>query len=112
MSKFRGKYLLRIRNNYFEVLKEAYPDFDWEPWKFEHSPKNIWQDPKNVRKYMEWAAPQLNIKNKEDWYNVEITVCENKQEFSLKFQGFLSNSWKIFNVSEKLVYGSINRGFS
>ena len=53
---------------------EAYPEYDWLPWQFEQCPQHYWSDIKNVRKFMEWAGKQLNVKEISDWYKVSNTV--------------------------------------
>jgi hypothetical protein len=52
----------------------VYPDYNWLPWKFGKCPANYWDDVKNQRKFMDWAAKELNIKDMSDWYNVSINV--------------------------------------
>ena len=58
----------------YQLLKEIYPDYDWLPWKFDRCPKNYWKDVKNVRKFMDWAGKELNVKELSDWYNVSFVV--------------------------------------
>jgi hypothetical protein len=57
-----------------ELLSDAYPDFGWLPWRFAHCPHNYWDDMKNRRKFMDWAAKELKIKEKSDWYKVTQKV--------------------------------------
>ena len=73
LNKLEGSYLLK-KSSFFEVLSEAYPEYDWLPWKFEQCPKNYWNDSKNVRKFMEWAGKELIVKEMSDWYNVSYSV--------------------------------------
>jgi hypothetical protein len=54
------------------MLSKLYPEYDWLPWKFEMTPKNYWSDVNNVKKFMDWAAKQLKIKEFSDWQNVKI----------------------------------------
>jgi hypothetical protein len=51
-----------------------FPEYEWLPWKFSHSAKHFWEDVRNQRRFMEWAAKQLNIKGQSDWYNVTYMV--------------------------------------
>ena len=69
-----GSYLLLLKTSYAQLLAEAYPEYDWLPWQFEKSPKRFWENPKNVRKFMDWAGKQLNVKEMSDWYNVTSKV--------------------------------------
>jgi hypothetical protein len=48
----------------------VYPEYPWLPWQFTNPPRNIWNDEKNVKKFIEWAKPQLAIKETNDWHRV------------------------------------------
>ncbi len=56
------------------MLNEVFPEYDWLPWKFERCPKGYWNDIKNVRKFMDWAGKELNVKEMSDWYRVSYMV--------------------------------------
>jgi hypothetical protein len=55
-------------------LTTMYPEYDWLPWKFEKCPKNYWENVNNHKKFVEWAATQLNIQDMNDWYKVSLKV--------------------------------------
>jgi hypothetical protein len=88
-----GNTLLRTHYNGSPslLLSEVYPEYEWLPWKFVMCPFNFWDDPKNQRKFMEWAAKQLNIQNMSDWYKISNKVTLPKKV--LKFPGF-SGYWR------------------
>ena len=69
-----GGASLAGKTSFYALLSNAYPDYDWLPWKFEQCPRNYWNDIKNVRKFMEWAATQLNVQELSDWYNITYRV--------------------------------------
>ena len=78
-----------------------YPDFDWLPWKFEQCPKHYWNDPKNVRKYMDWAGTQLGIKQLTDWYKISFTVKKKLNkifDFSRNCRNFEENIYYEFEI--------------
>jgi hypothetical protein len=56
------------------LLSTVYPDYDWLPWKFAKSAQNYWNDMKNQRKFLDWAAKQLKIKEMSDWLKVTTHV--------------------------------------
>jgi hypothetical protein len=57
------------------MLKEFYPEFDWLPWKFKDPvPKNYWDDIINQRKFMKWAAKELNVKETKNWHSISWKV--------------------------------------
>jgi hypothetical protein len=57
-----------------KLMATVYPEYEWLPWKFEHSPKNYWENVSNQRRFMDWAAKELNVKDMSDWYNVSVKV--------------------------------------
>jgi hypothetical protein len=57
-----------------QLLSTLFPDYEWLPWKFDKCPANYWDDVNNQRKFMEWAAKELNIKEMSDWYNINYEV--------------------------------------
>ena len=71
-TKLGGLSLLVLKYSAspYKLLSAIYPDYDWLPWKFPKSLKNFWTDVKNQRKFMDWAAKELKIKEMDDWYNV------------------------------------------
>lgn len=56
------------------MLSTVYSEFEWLPWKFKLCPKNFWDNTTNQRKYLDWVAVQLNIKEPNDWYKVTVKV--------------------------------------
>ena len=71
----------------FRLLTTAFPDYNWLPWKFEHSPcpRSFWNDVKNQRNFMDWAAIELNVKQMSDWYSITVPV-QIKQLFSCVYK--------------------------
>jgi hypothetical protein len=69
------------------LLSTVYPEYEWLPWKFVRSQNQFWNDPKNQRKFMDWAGKQLQIKEMSDWYKVTQKVKINYCKFLL-FLGY------------------------
>ena len=51
------------------LLAAVYPEYEWLPWRFMHTPKNFWNDVNNQKKFVDWAGKQLQIKELSDWYS-------------------------------------------
>ena len=68
-------------NNYssspYKLLSSVFPEYDWLPWKFSRVPKGFWPELANQRKFVEWAAKQLNVKQMSDWYSITGEVNKN-----------------------------------
>ena len=70
-----GKALLNQPGNSIPtILSVVYPEHEWLPWKFDSCPRHFWTVPANQRKFMDWAAKELNIKDMSDWYNITYQV--------------------------------------
>ena len=51
----------------------VYPEHDWIIWKFVYVPKKFWENIENQRKYFDWLAKELNVKQPDDWYKVTLS---------------------------------------
>ena len=98
ISKLGGSGLLRVYNDsVYSLLSEVYSNYDWLPWKFEKSPRNMWDDVNIKIKFITWLEKQLNIKEKSDWYKVTIMVFNICVLFCL-YKGF-QGIWRSRNVN-------------
>ena len=76
-----GSSLIKHYNeSIINLIKSAYPNYNWLPWKFNHAPKGFWSNENNVKEYMNWLSERLNIKTMEDWYRVT-----EKVNYSIKY---------------------------
>ncbi|MEZ6131740.1 MAG: hypothetical protein R3C59_24035 [Planctomycetaceae bacterium] len=68
----RGGGLLctQYQDSVLAALTDYAPDFEWQPWRFQVSPRAYWDNPANRRRYMDWLAGQLGFQKPEDWYSV------------------------------------------
>jgi hypothetical protein len=75
-----------------QLLHGVYPEYDWLPWKFINSPKNMWKDEKTVNKLIDWSGKQLGIKNLSDWNNVSIKVIFPPNTIKIEGNRFIATS--------------------
>ena len=61
-------------NSTFLFISTVFSDYEWLPWRFHHTPQGYWSDMKNQRKFMDWAANELKIKDMSDWYKITAQV--------------------------------------
>jgi hypothetical protein len=67
----------RIYNNsMFALLKAAYPEYKWVPWKFAHTPKKLSDDPNFLKTVVEYVEKELDLLDPEDWYRVSAKQLE------------------------------------
>jgi len=52
------------------LLRIAYPEHKWLPWKFAHKPVSFWRSLDNQREYLDWLGKELKFTRMEDWYKI------------------------------------------
>jgi hypothetical protein len=78
LSEIGGASLLNKYNKSpSSMLSAVYPEYNWLPWKFKMCPLNFWEDVNNQKKFIEWAAQELNIKEISDWQSVSRKVTSS-----------------------------------
>jgi hypothetical protein len=60
-----------------EVLVSAYPNHNWQAWKFSAVPEGYWDSPTNQREFFDWIASTLQIYRLDDWYNYSMAQVEH-----------------------------------
>jgi hypothetical protein len=93
-----GGSTLLIKYNYSPrmLLSTLYPDYEWLPWKFKKCPASYWDNMENQRKFMYWAAKQLNIKETRDWYKVTAKVTMETENSSNNLGSSKRRRWESF----------------
>ena len=71
-----GSILLRIyESSLYLILKECYPDYHFQAWKFhDPPPKKCWDNIDFQREFIKWAENKLNVKETSDWYTINWKV--------------------------------------
>ena len=79
-NEMGGSSLLsdKYNDNILQLLTHFYPNYEWLPWKFETCPRGYWENIENQKKFVKWAAKELNIKEPSDWYNISNKVHNGK----------------------------------
>lgn len=89
-----------LYSNYYKsslmnVLLETFPDFAWQFWRLDRTPKGFWNNDNNLRAYLDWLGERLNYKNLDDWYRVEYT------DFKENFGGGLVSAYTVREILAK-----------
>ena len=69
-SKRGGKELLRHYGSILNLIKEVKPEKAWDPFLIGKYPSNHWKCRKNQRKFLDRIVQTYEIKNDNDWKNV------------------------------------------
>ena len=74
MASDLNKLLPLYQHPYF-MLTTLLPEKNWLPsWNTDQFPEQFWTEISNQRKFMEWAATQLNVTTPNDWYRISLEV--------------------------------------
>eukprot|EP01125_Pyxidicula_operculata_P008535 TRINITY_DN2859_c0_g3_i4.p2 TRINITY_DN2859_c0_g3~~TRINITY_DN2859_c0_g3_i4.p2 ORF type:complete len:333 (-),score=32.63 TRINITY_DN2859_c0_g3_i4:27-1025(-) len=65
-----GILIKHYKGSPYELLKDLYPDFKWEPRRFNKAPHSYWKNEENVKESILSLSTSLKIKNLDDWYRV------------------------------------------
>lgn len=83
ISEQGGNGLLELYgDSLLNMLKNQFPTYNWEPWKFTRTEKGTYHNKENQRKVLyqifasyiklfDYVATQLNMKSLDDWYSVQ-----------------------------------------
>eukprot|EP01127_Copromyxa_protea_P022878 TRINITY_DN8428_c0_g1_i2.p1 TRINITY_DN8428_c0_g1~~TRINITY_DN8428_c0_g1_i2.p1 ORF type:complete len:558 (+),score=118.95 TRINITY_DN8428_c0_g1_i2:207-1676(+) len=52
------------------VLQLLYPDYEWKNWKFKNTPRNTWNDQKNVQQLLDDIAVKLSVTHINHWTRI------------------------------------------
>ena len=73
--------LVKYDDSPAKLVQTLFPKYEWLPWKFNKVPNSFWENKENKKTFVEWVSKELNIKNQEDWYNIDPKVRRGR--FSL-----------------------------
>jgi hypothetical protein len=75
----------------YNMLKDIYPHYPWQPWRFKNCPKNYWDSLENRMDFVQWLAQILEIQFPEKWYSIEKKQWEqNGGSTLLRIRGFVA----------------------
>jgi hypothetical protein len=76
--KIEGASLLNKYHNASPaaLITAVYPEYKLLPWRFTRNTRSYWDIVGNQKKFIDWAAQQLNIKDYSDWYKVVTKVTQ------------------------------------
>jgi len=80
-----GGVLVYHRHSLVQALKDLYPNYPWQEWKFKLAIKGFWNIDDNAKAYLRSIADQLGFKHVRDWYNMSFKFLQvNKGSTILK----------------------------
>lgn len=93
LSKGGSRLLNFYNGSVYKIVQSIYPEFEWKPWLFEHTPELFWNSNNSVKNYISWLEQKLHIKTLDDWYNISSTDISKYYQGSTllkKYGGFKS----------------------
>jgi hypothetical protein len=71
--------LEKYDHSLLKILKEMYPDHDWQPWRFGAVSRGYWEDENNQHRYMEWICNELKIEHPNNWRRITRRQIASKR---------------------------------
>lgn len=93
-----GLLLLKYKNSPVLALKDRFPEIDWQEWLLGKVPQRFWRDLRNCRRYCDWLATRLRIRQQDDWYKVGVEDFKNNNGWGVLQQFRCSPSETIVSV--------------
>jgi hypothetical protein len=93
-----GREILKKLGSPAKVVMYAYPNYEWQWWRFQSMDKDIWDDHKSAIQYLNWLKDELGYRNMDDWYKI------SKKNFSQNGGAYLL---KIYNNSPAKLLATI-----
>jgi len=70
LNRGGGLLCTQYDDSVLAALRDYAPNFEWQPWRFQVSPRAYWKDPANRLRFMDWLGMRLGYQQPEDWYAV------------------------------------------
>lgn len=96
ISDFAKYGCVRILDYYdrspMKLLMKVYPEFPWQPFRFQKVPRSFWDDKENLKVYIKYLEKQLGIQDPDDWMNVNFQELKEYGISSVleKFNGLMN----------------------
>lgn len=95
--------LKRFNDSVIKAVIDAFPEHNWEEWRFERVPLRWWNNRKHIRKYLDWLFQELKLKSMDDWYYVTneqlISNYGTMTNLRITLTAFLSNIFIVLRLS-------------
>lgn len=70
------KILRRYHHSLPKALSDTFAEHEWHPWLFKTSPRLLFDDFAQRRRYMEWLGSRVGVAQREDWYQITREAFE------------------------------------
>jgi len=67
---FRENLKSKYKSSIYLLLKEAFPEKQWDPWRFRRFPREVFSDFESMRPFLPLMEKELNILHPNDWNHV------------------------------------------
>jgi len=97
----------------FAVMREYMPEYDWKEWLFQRVPRGFWSDRDNRRRYLEWLAEKLGVRDPEEWNRIGThTLIRNHGKSVIRAYGYIVDDLFLDTFAEDhpAIRGILGRG--
>lgn len=72
IASLHGSTMIQIFGDWPSVLRDAFPEETWHPWRFNSQLDQHWRERDNRLEYMNWLGNLLGYQEPEDWYGISL----------------------------------------
>ena len=107
LKKKGAHKILSEYSSLFNALKHIYPEKEWDIYNVrKQSPKEYWEDDKNVKEFIDKFEQKMNIQSHNDWYRISVKQIQNEGGSGLL--KLYDNNLKLFlnNIYPNVIWNS------
>jgi hypothetical protein len=67
LQQWEGNRLLQKLGSPCAIVKDYFPQYPWQEWRFLQVPNGFWDHRSNRHRYLDWLGEQLGFTSPEDW---------------------------------------------
>ena len=74
----RGRMLIpNYQHHCYFILKKAFPNYEWLPWRFSRKPLGFWHKLSNRKWFMRWLVNDKKFNSPDDYYKITSTMIKD-----------------------------------
>ena len=85
-----GNSILKQYGSPYNVLKVAYPEYEWLEWRFQCVSTGFWDLEENHRRFFDWLGKQLGFHSVNDWNRLtreDVTMWKGNTMLAKYYRG-------------------------
>ena len=77
MENGGGGLLALYKGSPYSLLRKVYPEYEFLPWRFLVTPRNIWKDLGVLKMAVQFLEKALKMNSRSDWHRVSVNELKS-----------------------------------